>query len=220
MLGINTLRGAPASPFPACRSLPTPPGRTGIHRNALAQAGCSSHAPYLPNPRHRLHFGADKGLPDPEQAVRCRFGCITRAGWLPAGVRREKGLQHPAGSRVLPHTGLCSLPPRPGLLAGSPSQGPSRECVSKPPSSLEGKFIMETKAMLSPSGAFPVPFPPELPAEVPRERARTPRPGRTAGKLAGGHVCFGHCPAARCSAGPALPWGTQPGCSGILLWQS
>lgn len=90
------------------------------------------------------------------------------------------------------HTGLCSFPPRPGLLAGSPGRGLSSERVLEPPSSLEGKFIIETKAMLGPSGAFPVPFPPELPAEVPQERAHTPQLGHTVGKHSrggGGGIC-------------------------------
>lgn len=83
------------------------------------------------------------------------------------------------------HTGLCSLPPRPGLLAGSTGRGLSSERVSEPPSSLEGKFIIETKAMLGPSGAFPVPFPPE----VPQERAHTPQLGHTVGKHGEGGIC-------------------------------
>lgn len=126
MAGINTLRGAPASPFLPRWSLPTPPGRTGARRNALAQAGCLSHAPYLLHPRRRLHFGADKGLPDPEQAVHCRFGCITRAGRLPVGVRREKGTQHPVGSRDGRAVGCyLSAPSHPvrGCWQGPPSGG-------------------------------------------------------------------------------------------------
>lgn len=63
---------------------------------------------------------------------------------------------------------------------------------------------METKAMLGPSGAFPVPFP----AEVRGERARTPRPGHALGMRSRGAVCLGHPPA--CS----LPWGTGLGCCG------
>lgn len=118
---------------------------------------------------------------------------------------------------MLLYTGVCALLPRPGLLAGSPGRGSSRDRVSEPPSSLEGKFIMETKATLGPSAALPVPFPPELPAEMPREHACTPRLGHAAGKCVGdggGPVCFGHRPAARRSPSPAAPRGTQPGCSG------
>lgn len=82
------------------------------------------------------------------------------------------------------------LPVTPARAAGRvPQAGAEQEHVSEPPSSLKGKFIMETKAMLSPSGPFPILFPPELPAEVPLERVLTPRLGHAMGSRAGGVLC-------------------------------
>lgn len=121
------------------------------------------------------------------------------------------------------HTGLCSFPPRPGLLAGSPGRGLSSERVLEPPSSLEGKFIIETKAMLGPSGAFPVPFPPELPAEVPQERAHTPQLGHTVGKHSrggGGAYVFRASPRGTVLTESSLATVNVAGCSGVLPWQS
>lgn len=122
------------------------------------------------------------------------------------------------------HTGLCSFPPRPGLLAGSPGRGLSSERVLEPPSSLEGKFIIETKAMLGPSGAFPVPFPPELPAEVPQERAHTPQLGHTVGKHSrgggGGAYVFRASPRGTVLTESSLATVNVAGCSGVLPWQN
>lgn len=102
-------RGPPgASPYP--ERAPHSGWENGNRPQHLRPGGTRVPRTVSPASRRRLHFRADKGLPDPEQAVCCRFGHVMSSGRLPGVVRREKGPQRPAGSGDGRAAGCCWAP--------------------------------------------------------------------------------------------------------------